>query len=385
MGENLPEACLGIEHTAISSLRLYHYRNIQDCELEFSPGLTCFLGNNGQGKTNLLEALSILSILKSFRGSKRSELIGWSHTEASVTGEILRYYDSDSKHNATPENICVALQAHGMTPYINGEKVLSISSFLGRLRSISFTPNDLSLIRGAPEQRRKLIDKFIIDLVPTHFDDLMQYNRALKSKNTLLRTLNESEAANQVPAWNKLLAKYGSNIATRRLDMAVILADVIEEHYGKFGKESIKVELHSDFLVSNTALSEMEIYELLQSFLGKEIAQHRCLKGAQKDDLIISIDNHSARQYASQGQARSLVLALKLAFLSMAEHRLNQRFIVLLDDVDSELDPHRVRGLFESIFQVERQVFITGVALSPVVKTEQISTIFKVEGGRIFN
>ena len=360
----------------IKKLRLYNYRNLNDCEVEFAPGINFFVGKNGQGKTNLVESLSFLSHTKSFRTTKIKELIRWGTAECSVFGTLQR---EDGEYE-----IGVSIEGKTKRVYINGETVRKLSDYVGQLLCVSFSPTDLSLVKGAPGERRRFVDRHLVELNPKLLDQFVTYSRALKNKAALLKEGVTDEK--QYESWNHLLAETAHVIEKERLKFIATLELAAREYYQHFSSVDgeLSLALESKLVEGSATPSKEEIIALLNEALQREIRQRKVVLGPHRDDLRINLGEIDSRAYASQGQTRSIVLALKLGVLALLEEHTGEAPVVLLDDVDSELDSERRRSLFELVSKVERQIFITGTEIRERgVLFENENNHFVIENGTI--
>jgi DNA replication and repair protein RecF len=347
----------------VSKLKVYNYRNLRDQTVELHNGPVYITGRNGNGKTNLVEALYLLSGSRSFRTNTQSELVQWGKKEASVFGTVV------TKTGAVELGIAISLgQKQGQrTAFKNGEPQGSIAELMGSCSVIAFSPADLSLVKGSPAGRRKFLDRHMVDLQPAFLNVLMAYQRALESKSALLK----SPATNvrDLEPWNELLVEYGGKIVDNRHNFLEQLIKKSSPLHHDFAHADGRLELRleSDFIKSEQegVLSPGELRREFERVAAKEIALRSCVLGPHRDDVAITLAEVDSRAYASQGQTRSIVLALKLGVIELIEERLGEPPIVVLDDVDSELDAERTEHLFRALAHHERQIFITGTGAPP--------------------
>lgn len=333
----------------LSSIKLFQFRNVKEEELTFSPGVNLIHGRNGQGKTNIIEAIHILSATKSFRTTKARELSAWGSSETGIHGTVKSEYDQ--------QTLGVIIEK-GKKQFLVDGKEISAVQFVGRLLCVTFSPNDIELIKGAPQLRRQFLDKHCVDLSPGLLQYIMHYNRALKSK---LHILKSGTATNQsLDAWDRVLADAARMIIKARRQFINDLQSVLQSTYNQFASVDgeVKIELKESF--EGEDVQSENIYQQFVLARSKDIATSSVSVGPHKDDFEVTINQRSSRNFASQGQSKSLALALKLSALKLLEHARGQRAIFLLDDVDSELDEERLKKLYRMIQQGERQVLITG-------------------------
>lgn len=337
----------------VSSVKVYKFRNLADQKVELSPGAVFITGLNGNGKTNLLEAIYLLSGSRSFRTNSSAELACFGERECSIFGAV--------SHKNGSEEIGLVFTPGERAAQLNGNPLPSITELLGRLRAVAFSPADLQLVKGAPAGRRKFLDRHMVDLQPSYLSTLMAYQRALASKSALLKQQNVSYQ--QLLPWNELLAEYGGKVVDNRASFIQSLGDKAAafhlEHAPTDG--NLELALESD-LIREGASSREVILEQLERASQREIALRSPVVGPHRDDLKISIGGIDSRAYASQGQTRSLVLSMKLGAIELIEGLTGEAPVVLLDDVDSELDLGRSERLFNALLSKPRQLIVTGTA-----------------------
>lgn len=342
----------------LSKLKVYNFRNLIDQTLELSNGPVYITGQNGNGKTNLVEALYLLSGSRSFRTNSQSELVQWGKREASVFGTLVT--------KSGESELGVAFTPGHRTAFKNGAALGSVAELVGACSVVAFSPADLSLVKGSPAGRRKFLDRHAVDLQPSYLSVLMGYQRALESKSALLKSPGVDIA--QLDPWNKLLTDYGGKIVNNRRKLLSLLVESSGKFHQQFAQSDgeLKISLESDFF--NPEIESDQSAWLSREFARvapREIALRSCVFGPHRDDIAITLGGVDSRAYASQGQTRSVVLALKLGVIELLEQRLGESPIVVLDDVDSELDASRSEQLFEALGKRACQLFITGTGTPP--------------------
>jgi DNA replication and repair protein RecF len=359
----------------IKNLALYHFRNLVDQRVEFCAGVNLVLGNNGQGKTNLVEAVHLLSTAKSFRTSDIKDLVKSGEREASVFAEVAQ---KDSEFS-----LGIQIAAGKRSVLLNNQPLTSLAGFIGKLLTVTFSPTDLAIVKGSPQGRRSFIDKHLIDLRPAALGEMLQYSRALKNKNSLLRG-GEARAADLDP-WDQIMARAAVTIVRERQALieelqksaATILADLCAE-------ERLTISLESSLLNHAQEISAEAFMKVFIKNREREIALHRTVTGPHRDDVALCINGLDARSFASQGQARSIILALKLGVIDLLEKGREESPVLLLDDVDAELDRSRREILFRAVFKGERQIFVTGTELpATVLEMQERGTLLKLSAGSI--
>ena len=374
----------------LKSLHLRSFRNYADRQIEFTAKKTILVGNNAQGKSNLLEAVELLASLKSHRTSRDRELVLNSADVGQVEATVERAYGTSQ--------LSMTLRKQGRrTVAVNRETLRRQLDFLGLLNAVQFSSLDLDLVRGAPDSRRSWLDGLLIQLEPVYSSILQQYNQVLKQRNALLKKIravskdDSSESiANYEPElrlWDEQLAAAGSRVTRRRARVLARLAPIAQAWHKRISGETELLEI--DYL-PNVEWTEDDPVTVQQAFLTK-IKQHRTIEqyqgktmvGTHRDRIEFTINQTPARYYGSQGQQRTLVLALKLAELKLIEEVVGEPPLLLLDDVLAELDPNRQKQLLE----------IIGDRFQTIITTTHIDTfdpdwtedsqILAVEAGQI--
>ena len=337
----------------VSRAKVYNFRNLSDQEVTLSPGAVFITGLNGNGKTNLLEAIYLLTGSRSFRTNSASELPRFGGKECSVFGTV--------SHKHGTEELGLIFSAGERSAQLNGNPLPSITELLGRLRAVSFSPADLQLVKGSPSNRRKFLDRHMVDLNPSYLQTLMSYQKALASKSALLK--QQGTSYQQLLPWNELLADYGGKVVDNRLNFLASLRDMAASFHQEYAPSDgiLELSLESD-LVRDGQTPKEALLEQLERAAPREIAFKSPTVGPHRDDLKVSIAGVDCRAYASQGQTRSVVLSMKLGVIDLIEGQTGEAPVVLLDDVDSELDAGRSERLFSALLSKPRQLIVTGTA-----------------------
>jgi DNA replication and repair protein RecF len=340
----------------LKSLRLQSFRNYVDRQIEFTAQKTILVGNNAQGKSNLLEAVELLASLKSHRTSRDRELV----LDSAMTGQI----DATVERAYGTSELKVVFRKQGRrTVAVNQENLRRQLDFLGVLNAVQFSSLDLDLVRGAPDARRSWLDGLLIQLEPVYSSILQQYNQVLKQRNALLKKIRAVKQENesielatfepQLKLWDEQLAAAGSRVARRRARVIARLAPIAEFWHKRISGETERLEVN---YLPNVKWLEDDPVIVQQAFLAKikerrmvEQYQGKTMVGTHRDEIELVINQTPARYYGSQGQQRTLVLALKLAELKLIEEVVGEPPLLLLDDVLAELDPNRQKQLLEVI------------------------------------
>lgn len=324
---------------------------MNQAEIFFCPETNVIFGQNGQGKTNVLEAISLLSSPRSFRTSNVQDCIENGEESASVFGKII---DGDEERD-----LGIILRREGRKEIIiNDKQQRSFFDTLGKLSSVQFSPEDLELVKSGAIERRKFLDRYLSELSERYFHSLMHYQKALKSKSFLLKS---GRAGNQeIETWNEVLAEHATEIIRERAKFLERFSKKCAHIHAAFSPQDGELELA---YLQNIPEEEKDLLVFFSKHLQREKLMRRTLVGSQRDDIGISLQGRPAKEQASQGQTRSIVLAMKLAMLEILKEEKGSTPIVLLDDLESELDEQRRALLFAEIFQKKYQVFITGTEI----------------------
>lgn len=349
----------------ITRLYIRNFRNIREAELTFDDRLNVFIGKNAQGKTNLMEAISVC-LGGSFRHVRFSQYIPVSDGSAEV---FIRLCFRDD-NNTGRENI-VEYTISNNKPQIkyNGLNVSDAAKLYGVLKYVVFVPEHLNLIKGAPELRRAYLDDVAVMQTQTHLKKLSSYNRGLKQRNNILafarKDIPEAELSAQLAPWNEVLAGEGINVTYGRLKYFAFLREYAAEIYSRLteGAERLNMEYFSSIFKTNSiefddvnALFRKYVEELNNN-LQNEMKLRYTVAGVHRDDVNFYINDMPARDFASQGQLRSAALALKLSEAEIIRRRNRTCPVIILDDILSELD-HVRRGFVVNNID-NSQVFIT--------------------------
>ena len=340
----------------LNRLHLRHFRNYREQEIIFSAPKTILLGDNAQGKSNLLEAVELLSTLKSHRVSRDRDLVLAGETESKITAQLTR------KHGSI--DLALLLRDKGRrTAIVNHENLKRQLDFLGVLNAVEFSALDLDLVRGNPETRRHWIDSLLFQIEPVYAHILHEYQRILKQRNSLLkqaeqRVLDPAE----LESWNHQLIITGTKVIRRRMRIIDRLAPIARNWHTKISKNT---EILTITYAPNVTAIENTPESIYQGFLDRlylrrvaEQSLGNTLVGPHRDEIELTINDTPAKAYGSQGQQRTLVLALKLAELELIEQIVGEPPLLLLDDVLAELDLTRQNQLL-SVIEDRFQTLIT--------------------------
>ena len=333
----------------VISLETQNYRNISDGKLTADPDINIIYGNNAQGKTNLLEAIWLFTGAKSFRGAKDNEFIRFKEQNAKIS---LKFKSRGRVQNSS------IIFSEKKEVVLNKVKLQSANELRGGFGAVIFAPAHLTLVSEGPSVRRKYLDGVLCGLKPKYSAALNDYAKAVSQRSSILRDAKyHSELIELCSVFEQQAAAAGSYISETRKKFVDFISPVIGEYYGGISKSREKLEIEYE---SSANDGDYSVYGLLKSFeksRNEDIITGNTSVGPHRDDLKIFINGVPARDYASQGQMRSIVLALKLGEAYTIANFINEEPVILLDDIMSELDSYRKKYILNSI--KGRQIFIT--------------------------
>lgn len=364
----------------LKSLKLINFRNYEEATIEFSPGINILVGNNGSGKTNILEGIYVLSLTKSNRYGKDEDLININANNLSITGEVV--YDDYIKEYQ------VLMDKFTKRVYINHFQVKKIANYISNFCITSFLPNDIEIIKGSPSIRRNLLNIQIGQLYNHYLKYVNEYNSLLKIRNEYLKRLYINSFADfkYLEVINQKMLDVSLKIYYFRFFYLENINNILPGIYRKLsGQSSLKIEYFNNIGLSS--YDEEQIKETLISKwkknLNKEMQQGMTLTGLHRDDLIFLIDGKDARTFASQGQQRLIVIAYKIAELLVFKKIKGEYPVLLLDDVFSEIDIKRRNNIIKYLKQ-DMQVIITTTDILDINEDLVNSAkVFSIKNGKI--
>ncbi len=362
----------------LQALQLQSFRNLAPMTIEPGQGFNVFVGDNGQGKTNLLEAIYLAGTLRSFRTSHTAEMIAHDQPEAAVRarverGGLARLYE-------------LRLTPRRKETRLDGKTPRSLADYFGDFNVVLFAPDDLRVPRGNPAGRRRFLDRSVFNRQPSFLADAQRYARALKSRNALLRAERVDDAL--LDAYDEELKRSGARMLRARRRYLAELSGLFADAYESITQSGLPVELvyEAPDALLEAGEDEDALVERLGAALVATRARDRARRqtniGPHADDLCFLLAGKPARAFASQGQLRSLVLAWKTAEMRLLRARQGDSPLLLLDDVSSELDATRNRFLFDFLRKIECQCFVTTTHEKHVAVTEN-RLDFRVFGGHV--
>ena len=363
----------------LRTLELFNFRNYEHLDIEFSPHRNLAIGRNAQGKSNLLESIYFLSYLRSKRARTLADLVREGHEEASVLGSIIG--------DGSEARVRLTVGARGRTAEVNGQKVGSSARVRGRMKCVSFDPDDLCLVKGEPGRKSGFLDETLEALGPMGAVAINQYGHALRQRNAILKVWERygTGLEDAIGPWSRGLATYGAKMVASRLEMLRTMEEVVERLYREISQDEKKVELRYAGTFGLEDASEGEIFENMQraldSVLVEEKRERATRVGPHRDDVEIRLGGRDARYKASQAELRTLAFCMRLAQKEHVERKTGQTPVILFDDVLSELDEGRRRRVLD-LAGGESQAMLTATEATADMKRASDKTLV-VDGGMI--
>ena len=329
----------------INEINLNNFRNYNSQKIKLHENINVFFGENAQGKTNIIESIFLSSIGKSFRTNKEKELIKFNENNSIIE---IKFKKSDREGKVKIEI------GDKKQIYLNGIKLKKLSELLGNINIVIFTPDDINILKGGPQNRRKFLDIMISQLRPNYMHILTLYNKTLDQRNNYLKQIKlENKDQNLLDIWDEKLVDYGIKIYEYRNEFIEKIQNKIKNiHKGiTENKEEIEIKYFSDSSTRQNFINELKSRRKL------DIIKGFTTKGVHRDDFVIYINGREVELYGSQGQHRSAILSLKLSELQVIYDEIGEYPILLLDDFMSELDNKRRKNFLENIKDI--QVIIT--------------------------
>jgi DNA replication and repair protein RecF len=362
----------------LEALRLQNFRNIEFAELQPHSRFNIFWGDNGQGKTNLVEAVYLLSAAKSFRPQTNADLIRFGQHEATLEARVDR--------GGNQRVVRLEVGDRGKKIFLNNNPVRNLSDFFGTVNVVVFGPEDIMILKGGPSERRRFVDRAIFNAQPAYAHESQAYDEVLKQRNAMLKSDKVDDTLLSI--YDEQLVQYGSDIISRRLDFLEGFRPVLAATFASIFDDSFRADLGYDMtwsdrggehVMARERLERSEIERRLHAALAatrdEEHARGYTVVGPHRDDLAASLNERDVKTYASQGQHRAFVLAMKIAEIRYLEERYRFAPILLLDDVSSELDRDRNRYLFDFLrSRMEGQVFITTTHRDYILLDEDVAS-----------
>ncbi|KAA0889709.1 DNA replication/repair protein RecF [Oryzomonas rubra] len=359
-----------LKHLAVAG-----FRNIGAVRISPGAGFNLLYGLNGQGKTNLLEAIYLLGSPRSFRTARLPELIGHDRQIAQIQGEV--------QSAGTLNRIRLTLEAAGRRVEVDGKGIQRASDLHGRLNAVVFSPDDTGMVRLGPDARRRYLDRAVYTGDIGYLQSWHGYHRILKQRNHLLKSADRTG----LDTWTEQLAEAGAEVIERRLRYVAQLNGMLQRHYATISGERETAGI--GYQPEGVQAEEREIIrgQLLELFARHARSDERygtTTAGPHRDDLMLCLDGRPLKSFGSQGQQKSFVLALKMAEVDNLQAIFQEPPLLLLDDMSSELDARRNKNLMDFLFSREIQVFITTTERSPaLLGAAAHCAVFRVEDGNL--
>lgn len=355
----------------IESLELKNYRNYDSLDIKFDKDRNILYGDNAQGKTNILESIYMCGTTKSHRGSKDRDIIRFGADEAHIKIMV--------RKNDVPHRIDIHLKkskSKGIA--IDGIPITRSSDLLGIINVIFFSPEDLSIIKNGPSERRRFMDMELCQIDKFYMDNLMKYNKIVIQRNKLLKDLSfnfEKFLYDTMDVWDMQLANYGNKIIKRREEFIQQINDIIVRIHSRLtgGREIINLKYEPNVIMS-------DIEEEIRKNREKDIKLKTTTVGPHRDDMGVFFKDLDIRKYGSQGQQRTAALSLKLSEIELVRNLVHDTPLLLLDDVMSELDVNRQNYLLESIDNIQTIITCTGLD-EFIEKRINLNRVYKIING----
>ncbi|MBU0278090.1 MULTISPECIES: DNA replication/repair protein RecF [unclassified Gemella] len=374
----------------IKNLSLLYFRNYSSLYLDFHPSLNILVGDNSNGKTNIIESIFFMSLGKSFRTKRDFECIKFGEEAACISCVI--------EKEGQEKDMMLAMNNKGKNAKISGIRKNKLTDFVGELNTVLFYPDDLQLVKGAPSIRRDFIDREFYQFSKIYYKYSIMYKHLLKQRNTFLKDMrknrNDEMSKIYLESLTLQLSKLALYITTERYKFVENIAILARNNMNIItdGLENLNI-IYKSSILENLGLEYKDIFNIDEKILcesimkkvDEDINNGNTKVGIHHDDLLFTINDLDAKQYASQGQQRSIVLSLKLAEINFLKNQTGNYPILLLDDVLSELDKKRQKKLLESI-DSKIQTFITTPSINDI-KEDLLDNakIFYIKDGKIEN
>jgi len=366
----------------IRELQLTNYRNYESLSVQFENKVNVILGENAQGKTNVMEAIYVLALAKSHRTSNDRELIRWDEDYAKIEGRV------EKKHTSLPLELLITKK--GKKAKLNHIEQSKLSRYIGNLNVVMFAPEDLNLVKGSPNVRRRFIDMEIGQVSPIYLHDISQYHKVLQQRNQYLKILQSKKQTDftMLDIYTDQLIELASKIVIKRFEFLRMLESWAKEIHSGISRnlETLKIRYKPTVHVSEDVdLSTMvNIYnEKYNEVKLKEVERGVTLFGPQRDDIVFYVNDRDVQTYGSQGQQRTTALSVKLAEIELIHNEIGEYPVLLLDDVLSELDDYRQSHLLSTI-KDRVQTFVTTTSVDGIDHdTLKSASTFHVKNGVI--
>ena len=352
----------------LKNIDIQNFRNLININIDFSDKFNIFFGNNGQGKTNIIEAIYLLANMKSFRSGNNSDFITFNENKASIS--------SDIKFSEYNRNYKLIINNEGKNYFLDNKKPTYLNEYLGSLKAVVFNPEDLNIIKGYPQQRRALLDRAIFLSNSNYLSKILYFNKCLKQRNTILKT-NPKD----IGAYTDIYLKSSYEIYKNRVEFIEKISPFFKNIYSSISNsreipDIIYTNRDPKFLLEKLTVD-------LEKNQFREVELGQTIYGPHRDDPLFLLNKNSIKKYGSQGQQKSFILAFKAAQILELKNNIGISPILLLDDMTSELDKSRQSFFYDFLSNQQGQVFITSTD-KYLLKSNRLSCeFFEVLNGRI--
>ena len=359
----------------IKKLQMLNYRNYNVLDISLGPHVNVFMGDNAQGKTNILEGIYYCAFARSHRTSKDRELINWNSDNALLSVTVGR--------ERLDKRIDISILKDGKKAIqINKIKIKKIGELFGNFNVVMFSPEDLKIIKDSPGVRRKFIDMELCQLNPKYYYNLVQYNKVLNERNSILRNKNINKDILDV--YDMQLVEFGYNIIIDRLEYIKKLNKYSTKIHSDITSGKEKIEFKYISTIKDLENIKENFYSLLEKNRSRDCERGITSIGPHRDDFTVLINDIDTKSYGSQGQQRTAVLTIKFSSLKIIKELTGEHPVLLLDDVLSELDFSRKRYILSTIGDIQTIITCTGIE-DLYEYLDDKSKVFKVKDGEILN
>lgn len=323
----------------LKSIHLINFKNYEEAEIELTSNVNCFVGKNGAGKTNILDAVHYLSLCKSYMNVLDRQNIRFDQQFFAIQGKWIKEESEISIHCAVKSGAKKVFKR-------NKKEYEKLADHIGQFPAVMISPYDRDLISEGSELRRKWIDGIVSQFDRKYLDDIQKYGKILDQRNALLRNMYDHGLFDResIEVWNEQLVSIGTTIHRKRKQFLEEFIPVFQERYNYIGLE--QEEVHLEY---RSQLNDMPFEDLLKIYEKKDALTHYSNAGTHKDDLLFTIKGHPIKKFGSQGQQKSFIIALRLAQYEWLKKHLNVNPVLLLDDIFDKLDQHRVKKLLDLV------------------------------------
>ncbi|WP_026174199.1 DNA replication/repair protein RecF [Effusibacillus pohliae] len=365
----------------LQTLELRDFRNYRSLSLRLSPQVTIFVGQNAQGKTNILESVLLLALAKSHRAGRDAEMIRWGAESAWVSGKVER--------SRRTYSLDLNIFERGKKVRVNGVEKRKISDFIGHLNVVLFAPEDLLLVKGGPQVRRRFLDIELGQMSPQYLHNLSRYQKVLQQRNNILKDSErvDSGLLGTLAVWDEQLVEYGTKIIRKRLEFVDKLQQFSAEIHKRItsGGEELTLEYKCSLLQQGDSPDALADRFRAQLAVRQkdDFRRGSTSVGPHRDDIEVRIDGKDVQTYGSQGQQRTAALSIKLAEIELIRHEVGEYPVLLLDDVLSELDEMRQLHLLDGMGERVQTLITTTMTYGLEQLMREKAVVYRVRNGTV--